>query len=77
LNQRGKHYYKWQQARRVFVKENPDAVCSYCGGPAGDVDHIKKRSTHPHLRYDQANLQWLCRKHHIEKDSGSSKVYWD
>ena len=68
LRQRGKHYYLWQEAREIFVKNNPDQVCTKCNGHATDVDHIKKRSTHPHLRYDQTNLQWLCRPCHSEKD---------
>lgn len=69
MNKRGKHYYLWQAARREFMKNNPDNVCIMCGGIASDVDHIKKRSTHPHLRYVQSNLQWLCRPCHTEKDT--------
>lgn len=68
MKQRGKHYYLWQKARREFVKDNPEPICVLCGQIACDVDHIKKRSTNPELRYIQSNLQWLCRKCHTSKD---------
>lgn len=70
MNRRGKHWYKWQETRKIFVKNNPDRICVACGQPASDVDHIKKRSTHPHLRYEQTNLQWMCRMCHTKKDGG-------
>lgn len=66
INKRGKHYYLWQKARKEFIKNNPDQVCSLCGAWASDVDHIKKRGSNPHLRYVQSNLRWLCRKCHID-----------
>lgn len=68
LKTRGKHAALWQKARREFVKNNPDAWCTFCGRPATDVDHIQKRSTQPHLRYVQSNLQWICRNCHMKKD---------
>lgn len=69
MNKRGKHYYLWQKTRKEFIKLNPDNICAKCGGVATDVDHIKKRGSHPHLRYEQSNLQWLCRSCHFIKDN--------
>jgi thymidylate synthase (FAD) len=69
IAKQGKHAKLWAQARRLFVKNNPDKICAHCGGWATDVDHIKKRSTHPELRYVQSNLQWLCRPCHSRKDA--------
>lgn len=34
---------------------------------AGHADHIKPRGSHPELRFDPANGQILCSKHHFEK----------
>jgi len=70
IKQRGKHYDLWQEARKIFVANNPDAKCSFCGNPATDVDHKIKRSVRPDLRYVQSNLQWLCRRCHNRKDNG-------
>lgn len=69
MRSRGKHYYLWQKARAEFVKNNPDKRCAHCGSIATDVDHIKKRGSHPELRYVQSNLQWLCRSCHNLKDN--------
>lgn len=37
-----------------------------CGGVL-HVDHIRNRSTHPHLKFDLDNLQTLCWKCHMVK----------
>jgi len=43
--------------------------CRVCGTTNNlDVDHINKRSTHPELKYQLSNLQYLCRKCHQSKE---------
>lgn len=57
---------KWRACRAiVLVRDN--FTCKKCGGQGSDVDHIKKRSTHPELRYELTNLQTLCRTCHRKK----------
>jgi 5-methylcytosine-specific restriction endonuclease McrA len=71
LKQRGKHYNLWVKARRIFVKNNPEAICAIklpgCSYFATDVDHILGRGSHPQLRYVQENLRWACRSCHSKK----------
>ena len=67
------------RALRGFVLKRDGYRCVVCGlSLAGKgnarVDHIKMRSTHPHLALDPANLRTLCKLHdaqsHREKGSG-------
>ena len=39
-----------------------------------DVDHIKNRGSHPELRYNVNNMQYLCRAHHREKTDGKLNI---
>lgn len=42
--------------------------CANCGSQWRlDVDHIKNRGSHPELRMDLKNIQYLCRNCHIRK----------
>lgn len=47
---------------RYFILKKYGRVCMCCGNTEGrmHVDHIKSRSTHPHLELDENNLQVLC-----------------
>lgn len=63
----GESFYRsqaWRSLRyRVLAKSNRRCEC--CGaspmtGAVLHVDHIKPRSTHPHLELDPNNMQILC-----------------
>lgn len=45
--------------------------CAHCerADLSLDVDHIKKRGSHPELKYDLNNLQLMCRRCHDIKDN--------
>lgn len=73
MRQIGKQGLKWQRTRRAWFKENPPnyqgyyecAICrKWIKNP--DLDHIKKRGSHPQLRYELSNLRPLCRPCHIK-----------
>ena len=69
----GKHTNKDKYENRKFRESRLNhegyLVCDSCNSWFGsDTDHIKKKSTHPDLRYDEANKQILCRDCHITKD---------
>lgn len=69
----GKHTLKDRQENKKFreSKLNHEGylICERCGSWFGsDADHIKKKSTHPELRYDEKNKQILCRDCHVDKD---------
>lgn len=67
----GKHGLKWAEFRDNVAKPYLTAKygykCVICGSRGKlDVDHIKKRGSHPELRYELTNVRFLCRKCHIE-----------
>lgn len=77
ISQRGKHAKIWQTFRNSIAAPYLDKkyghVCSVRGCTETenlDMDHIKNRGSHPHLRYDVKNMQWLCRPHHQIKTEG-------
>jgi len=51
--------------------ERDSERCAMCGKTniPLDVDHIKKRGSHPELKYELTNLQLLCRSCHNAKDN--------
>ena len=59
---RGSRKYKdWQNK----VKERDGYQCVWCRGSERlEVDHIKRWSTHPELRYEISNGRTLCMKCH-------------
>jgi 5-methylcytosine-specific restriction endonuclease McrA len=68
----GKQGTKWVEFRDTVARPYLDSVyghtCSMCGvGGRLDVDHIKKRGSHPELRYELSNLRYLCRSCHIKE----------
>lgn len=73
IPQRGKQARMWETFRDKvaipYLDKKFGHVCSVagCNETKVDVDHIKGRGSHPHLRYDVKNLRYLCRKHHIER----------
>ena len=74
IPQRGKHVKLWETFRDKvaipYLDKKYGHVCAVkgCGETRNlDVDHIKNRGSNPNLRYDVKNVQYLCRKHHMEK----------
>lgn len=66
----------WLDLRyRVLKKHNGWCqLCGHKGSPDNpiQVDHIKPRSTHPHLALAEGNLQVLCRKCNLGKSDRDS-----
>lgn len=57
----------WKRMSKAKLAEHPWCEECHRGGkyiPAIDVDHVKPRSTHPHLSLTYANLESLCLHHH-------------
>lgn len=80
IPQRGKEARLWETFRDKvaipYLDKKYGHVCSIpgCGRTTAlDVDHIKKRGSHPGLKYDVKNLRYLCRPHHIEE---TDKLHW-
>ncbi len=64
--QRG-YGYRWQQARLVYLKENP--LCVQCKEDnqivaAQVIDHIIPHKGNQELSWDEDNWQSLCKHHH-------------
>lgn len=76
-------FYKSKEWRslRVRVLEKYECKCMMCGhspkehGIVMHVDHIKPRSTHPHLQLREDNLQLLCEDCNLGK-SNKYKTDW-
>lgn len=71
IGRRGTRYMKFRnEVAYPSLVERDGELCAICKRPGVplDVDHIKKRSTHPELKYDLDNLQLLCRDCHTRKD---------
>lgn len=66
----------WLELRyRVLKKHNGWCqLCGHKGSPDNpiQVDHIKPRSTHPHLAVTESNLQVLCRHCNLGKSNRDS-----
>lgn len=80
IRQRGKQATRWETFRdeeaRPYLDRTYGHICSRDGCHVTvnlDVDHIKKRGSHPELRYELTNLRYLCRQHHIEE---TDKLHW-
>jgi 5-methylcytosine-specific restriction endonuclease McrA len=66
----GTHTIKDRQENKKFRESKLNfqgyLICELCGSWNGsDADHIKKKSSNPHLRYDESNKRILCRSCHI------------
>ena len=70
-------FYKSREWRevRVAILEEYECKCMMCGcspkehGIVVHVDHIKPRSTHPHLELRKDNLQILCEDCNLGKSN--------
>lgn len=80
ISQRGKQARLWETFRDKvaipYLDKKYGHVCSIKGCTETknlDVDHIKKRGSHPHLKFDVKNLRYLCRPHHIQE---TDRLHW-
>ena len=72
-----KDFYKSKQWRflRAKILEKYECKCMMCGHSPKEhdivihVDHIKPRSTHPHLQLREDNLQLLCEDCNLGKSN--------
>lgn len=60
----------WRRFRLVYLKRNP--LCRHCKHrgevrSSTEVDHIIPLQEAPHLKFDEANLQPLCKSCHSVK----------
>lgn len=72
----GEDFYRSQawRALRYRVLAKSTRRCECCGaspetGAVLHVDHIKPRSTHPHLELDPSNMQILCEACNLGKSN--------
>jgi hypothetical protein len=67
---------EWLELRYRMLKKQSGwcQLCGHKGCPANpiQVDHIKPRSTHPHLALVESNLQVLCRQCNVGKSNKDS-----
>lgn len=71
IKQKGKHtieYEIWRDNVGIPYLERQGHACVECGATGElDVDHIKNRGSHYHLRMSLTNIQYLCRPCHRQK----------
>ena len=71
IKQRGKGYDKYELFKHTVAIPYLDATfgrkCQVCGTSQNnlDINHIKKRGSHPELKYELTNLEYVCRKCHV------------
>lgn len=69
IGRRGMEYRAWRDEVAIpHLDATYGRVCSVAGCNIArvDVDHIKKRGSHPHLVMSLDNVRYLCRRHHID-----------
>jgi 5-methylcytosine-specific restriction endonuclease McrA len=71
IKKRGKRTLEYETWRDTVAKPYLDKtyghVCRDCGATGQlDVEHIKKRGSHPHLKMTLTNVTYLCRPCHIK-----------
>lgn len=71
LKQKGRRtliYEEWRDMVAVpYLDATYGRICAYNGCNESknlDIDHIKKRGSHPHLKMELSNVQYMCRPHH-------------
>ena len=83
IKRNGTEAKKWYLFRKKWLKDNPPDdngyyICRICQRPVSQdevtLDHIKPRSTHPHLRYDVNNVRPAHLFCNSEKGSKYSKA---
>lgn len=76
IKQVGKITKQWRVFREEYFTRHPgnwlnQHMCAHCGNwfPKAqiDLDHIQGRGSHPELRFEDANIQKLCRTCHQRK----------
>lgn len=69
IGKRTKEYNKWRLESAVPYLDNKYGhKCAICGADGKlDVDHIKKRGSHPELKMELTNVRWLCRPCHVKE----------
>jgi 5-methylcytosine-specific restriction protein A len=69
----------WQRLSRSFLRRWPH--CFRCGKPAEVVDHVVSIEADPSRKYDESNLESLCRSCHgrktVARDGGFGRYYAD
>lgn len=62
-------YRAWRDSVAIpHLDKKYGRKCVNCGATSMlDVDHIKGRGSHPHLKMELTNVQYLCRNCHITK----------
>lgn len=68
---------QWRRFRLVYLKRNP--LCRHCKQrgevrSATEVDHIEPLRDAPHRKYDEENLQGLCKTCHSIKTAAEGSV---
>lgn len=68
LGRRGNEYIEWRDNIAIpHLDSTYGHKCASCGvGGKLDVQHIKKRGSHPELRMELSNVEYLCRSCHIK-----------
>ena len=61
-------YGEWRDTVAIpYLTKTFGYRCVMCGSTDNlDVDHIKKRGSHPELKYSLENVRFLCRPCHIK-----------
>lgn len=72
ITKKGKEYLRWEKFRKdtaiPYLDNTFGHACRCCGvGGALDIDHIHGKGSHPQLKYQLSNLQYLCRNCHHNK----------
>lgn len=67
MGKRAKEYDLWRREVAIPYLDKQGHVCALCGKDGAlDIDHIKKRGSHPELKMELTNLRYLCRDCHIK-----------
>ncbi|RLC35902.1 hypothetical protein DRH27_06090 [Candidatus Falkowbacteria bacterium] len=71
ISQKGRktlEYEVWRDTVAIPHLNEKGRRCALCGSTKRlDVDHIKKRGSHPELRMELSNVRFLCRSCHINE----------
>lgn len=72
IGKQGKEYIEFRNnIAYPYLVSKYGERCNNCGktGVPLDVDHIKKRGSHPDMKYNLKNLALMCRPCHSKKDN--------
>lgn len=67
-------YQAWRDTVAIpYLDKRYGHMCAYCANTGNlDVDHILNRGSHPQLKMNLKNVQFLCRRCHYLKTDGFS-----